>query len=56
MGRKLKYDFVNMKVGDSIIGTYTIVSCAINWAKNNDNGWKFRSERSGNDVKLFRTR
>lgn len=54
-GRKPKYDFAKMTVGGSPIkGIYTIVSCAINWANYNDKDWKFRSERKGNEVTLYR--
>ncbi len=55
-GRKPKYNFSELEVGKgSIVGSYTIVSCAINWAKKNGFDWKFKSERLSNtEVKVWR--
>lgn len=56
-GRKAKYDFKSMTVGGPpLTGSYTIVSCAINWCFYHSLDWKFRSERKGNIVKLYRVK
>jgi len=61
MGRTPKYDFKGMKVGGEPIivdalTDYYVQSCAINWARRVANGWKFKSERVGKKIKLFRVK
>lgn len=45
-GAKTKYDFSNMKIGDSLkiyeTTTGTLLNCAKRYAKINKLGWKFR--------------
>ena len=50
-GIKLKHQFDKMKVGDTMLGKTHIVQCAINWAKRQNNGWIFSSNRNS-DYKL----
>lgn len=45
-GVKLKHQFDKLSVGDTLTCTYYVVQCAINWAKRQDNGWKFSSHRN----------
>ena len=46
-GVKLKHPFDKMNVGDTMIGKAHIVQSAINWAKRQNNGWLFSSNRNG---------
>ncbi len=46
--------------GDPIIGSviddYSIVSCAINYSKRHQLGWKFKSKRDGEKIILWRVK
>lgn len=59
VGRKAKYPFSTMKVGDSIYGdvsTSSLLASANNWAKRNKSKFTFTAQKENEGARVWRTK